>query len=40
MSVMGVNVQLHLRAGVLLLAGYAIVLILGAIAPGVDLFLG
>jgi 1,4-dihydroxy-2-naphthoate octaprenyltransferase len=40
MSVMGVNVQLHLRAGVLLLVGYAIVLLLGAIAPGVDLFIG
>jgi hypothetical protein len=40
MSVMGVNVQLHLRAGVLLLVGYAIVLVLGAVAPGVDLFLG
>lgn len=40
MSVMGVNVQLHLRAGVLLLVGYAIVLVLGAVAPGVDLFIG
>jgi 1,4-dihydroxy-2-naphthoate octaprenyltransferase len=40
MSVMGVNVQLHLRAGVLLLVGDAIVLLLGAIAPGVDLFIG
>jgi 1,4-dihydroxy-2-naphthoate octaprenyltransferase len=40
MAVMGDNVQLHLRAGVLLLIGYAVVLLLGAVAPGVDLFLG
>ncbi|MBA2381576.1 MAG: prenyltransferase [Chloroflexi bacterium] len=40
MAVMGVNVKVHLYAGLLLLAGYAVVLILGAVAPSVDLFLG
>jgi 1,4-dihydroxy-2-naphthoate polyprenyltransferase len=40
MAVMGVNVQLHLVAGLLLLAAYAIVIIAGAVAPGVDLFVG
>ena len=40
MAIMGTNVQLHLRAGLLLLAAYAIVLILGAVAPSVPLFLG
>jgi 1,4-dihydroxy-2-naphthoate octaprenyltransferase len=39
MAIMGTNVQLHLRAGLLLLAGYTIVLILGAVAPSVPLFL-
>ena len=39
MAVMGVNVKLHLFAGLLLLAGYPIVLVAGAVAPGVDLFL-
>jgi hypothetical protein len=38
MAVMGVNVKLHLLAGLLLLAGYAVVLVLGAVAPGVNLF--
>jgi 1,4-dihydroxy-2-naphthoate octaprenyltransferase len=40
MAVMGVNVKVHLYAGLLLLAGYAVVLILGAVAPSVSLFLG
>jgi 1,4-dihydroxy-2-naphthoate octaprenyltransferase len=40
MAVMGVNVKLHLAAGMALLAGYAIVLVAGAVAPGVHLFLG
>ena len=40
MAIMGVNVQLHLRAGLLLLAAYAVVLIVGAVAPSVSLFLG
>lgn len=39
MAVMGVNVQLHLRAGLLLLGAYVIVLVVGALAPGVSLFL-
>ena len=40
MAIMGVNVQLHLRAGLLLLAAYLIVLIVGAVAPTVSLFIG
>jgi 1,4-dihydroxy-2-naphthoate octaprenyltransferase len=40
MAFMGVNVKLHLAAGALLLAGYAIVLVLGAVAPTVPVFLG
>jgi 1,4-dihydroxy-2-naphthoate octaprenyltransferase len=40
MAVMGVNVKVHLYAGLLLLAGYAVVLILGALAPSVSLFVG
>ncbi len=36
MAIMGVNVQLHLRAGLLLLAAYVIVLIVGAVAPAVE----
>jgi hypothetical protein len=40
MAYMGVNVQLHLRAGLLLFAGYVIVLVLGAIAPSVPVFIG
>ena len=39
MAIMGVNVQLHLRAGLLLAAAYAIVLIVGAVAPEVSLFI-
>jgi 1,4-dihydroxy-2-naphthoate polyprenyltransferase len=39
MAVMGVNVKVHLYAGVLLLAGYLVVLIAGALAPSVNLFL-
>ncbi len=39
MAIMGANVQLHLRAGLLLLAAYVIVLIVGAVAPGVPLFI-
>ena len=34
MAVMAVNIQVHLLAGVLLLAAYAIVLVVGALAPG------
>jgi 1,4-dihydroxy-2-naphthoate octaprenyltransferase len=40
MAFMGINVQLHLLAGVTLLAAYAIVIAAMALAPGVDLFLG
>ncbi|HEX7221665.1 MAG TPA: prenyltransferase [Candidatus Limnocylindrales bacterium] len=40
MAVMGVNVQVHLYAGLLLLVGYLVVLVAGAAAPSVDLFLG
>jgi hypothetical protein len=37
--VMGVNVKVHLYAGLLLVAGYLVVLIAGAFAPSVNLFL-
>lgn len=40
MAIMGTNVKLHMRAGLLLLAAYAIVLVMGAVAPTVRLFLG
>jgi 1,4-dihydroxy-2-naphthoate polyprenyltransferase len=40
MAIMGVNVQLHLTAGLLLLVGYTVVLVAGVVAPGLDLFLG
>ena len=40
MAVMGVNVKLHLVAGVLLLAGYLVALVAGALAPSVSLFIG
>lgn len=40
MAVMGVNIKVHLFAGLLLLAGYAIVLVLGALAPGIASALG
>jgi 1,4-dihydroxy-2-naphthoate polyprenyltransferase len=40
MAIMGVNVKVHLYAGLLLLGGYAVVLLLGAIAPSVSLFVG
>ncbi|MEA2518600.1 MAG: 1,4-dihydroxy-2-naphthoate polyprenyltransferase [Chloroflexota bacterium] len=40
MAIMGVNVKVHLYAGLLLLAGYALVLVLGALVPSVSLFVG
>jgi len=40
MAVMGVNVKVHLYAGVLLFAGYVIVLVAAALAPSLDLFVG
>jgi 1,4-dihydroxy-2-naphthoate octaprenyltransferase len=39
MAIMGVNVKVHLYAGLLLLAGYAVVLVAGALVPSVSLFL-
>jgi 1,4-dihydroxy-2-naphthoate octaprenyltransferase len=39
MAVMGINIRLHLLAGLGLLVGYGIVLVAGAVAPGVSLFL-
>jgi 1,4-dihydroxy-2-naphthoate polyprenyltransferase len=39
MAVMGVNVKVHLYAGLLLFAGYLVVLIAGALAPSINLFL-
>ena len=39
MAVMAVNIQLHLVAGLALLAAYLLVLAANALAPGVDLFL-
>jgi 1,4-dihydroxy-2-naphthoate octaprenyltransferase len=40
MAVMGVNIKVHLYAGLLLFAGYLVVLILGAVAPSVASALG
>jgi 1,4-dihydroxy-2-naphthoate octaprenyltransferase len=40
MAVMGVNIKLHLYLGLALLAGYAVVLVAGAAAPGIPLFIG
>jgi 1,4-dihydroxy-2-naphthoate octaprenyltransferase len=40
MAVMGVNIKLHLFAGLALLVAYLVVLAAGAFAPGLDLFLG
>jgi len=40
MAVMGVNIKVHLYAGLLLLAGYLVVLIAGAVAPNLSLFIG
>jgi len=34
-----VNIQVHLFAGVLLVAAYLIVLVVGTVAPGVPLFI-
>ena len=39
MAVMAVNIQVHLLAGILLFAAYAIVLVFGALAPSVPLFI-
>jgi 1,4-dihydroxy-2-naphthoate octaprenyltransferase len=40
MAIMGVNIKLHLMAGLALLVGYAVVLVVSALAPGVNLFVG
>ncbi len=40
MAIMAQNIQLHLRTGGLLVLAYVFVLVIGAVAPGVDLFLG
>jgi 1,4-dihydroxy-2-naphthoate octaprenyltransferase len=40
MAVMGVNIKVHLYAGVLLILAYAAAIIAGAVAPSVDLFIG
>jgi 1,4-dihydroxy-2-naphthoate octaprenyltransferase len=39
MAVMAVNIRLHLLVGLLLLAAYAIVLVIGAFAPSIPVFL-
>jgi hypothetical protein len=38
MAIMGVNIQLHLVAGVALVVAYIAVLVIQAVAPGVPLF--
>jgi 1,4-dihydroxy-2-naphthoate octaprenyltransferase len=40
MSIMGVNIKVHLYAGLLLIAAYLIVLVSGALAPSLNLFVG
>jgi 1,4-dihydroxy-2-naphthoate polyprenyltransferase len=40
MAVMGANVQVHTRVGLLLIAAYVAVLLAAAVAPSADLFLG
>ena len=40
MAVMGVNIKLHVVAGVTLIMAYAIVMLAAVLTPGVDLFLG
>ena len=40
MAIMGVNIQLHLVAGIALVAAYLVVLAVQAVAPSVPLFLG
>jgi 1,4-dihydroxy-2-naphthoate octaprenyltransferase len=40
MAIMGVNIQLHLVAGLALVAAYLVVLAVHAVAPSVPLFLG
>jgi 1,4-dihydroxy-2-naphthoate octaprenyltransferase len=40
MAIMGVNIKVHLYAGLLLIAAYLAVVAAGALAPSVDLFVG
>jgi 1,4-dihydroxy-2-naphthoate octaprenyltransferase len=40
MAVMGVNIKVHLYAGLLLIGAYLVVLVAAALAPSVDLFVG
>jgi 1,4-dihydroxy-2-naphthoate polyprenyltransferase len=40
MAIMAVNIKVHLYAGILLFVAYLAVLIAGALAPSVDLFIG
>jgi 1,4-dihydroxy-2-naphthoate octaprenyltransferase len=40
MAVMGTNIKVHLYAGVLLILAYTVVIVAGAVAPSVDLFIG
>jgi 1,4-dihydroxy-2-naphthoate octaprenyltransferase len=40
MAVMGVNIKVHLYAGVLLILAYVVVIIAATVAPSVDLFIG
>jgi 1,4-dihydroxy-2-naphthoate octaprenyltransferase len=40
MAIMGVNIRLHLYVGLLLIAAYVVVLVVGAVSPGTPLFLG
>ena len=40
MAIMGVNIKVHLYAGLLLIGAYLVVLVTAALAPSVNLFLG
>ena len=40
MAIMGINIKVHLYAGLLLIAAYLVVLAASAVVPSVDLFLG
>jgi 1,4-dihydroxy-2-naphthoate octaprenyltransferase len=40
MAIMGVNIKVHLYAGLLLIAAYLIVLLSAALAPSLNLFVG
>jgi 1,4-dihydroxy-2-naphthoate octaprenyltransferase len=40
MAIMGVNIRVHLYAGLLLIAAYLVVVAAAAVAPSVDLFVG